>query len=272
MTPRLLLLGGPGLAAGLFLSALGGCSNATSGTGPLFYASAADSDMEGSDATVPRDAHESGALGDTGMSDAESGGDYSQDASADAGSQMDAPAEAQQADGPPDGAEDAPLDAGPGDAGPDVVTCSSGVICNGACTSDADCTACSGAPLLCAGSRTCVASCVGCQSTSGTLAPIECFACYQNHQNPFGQCAPRAAAAYCLSGNYAMSYKGGGVGYRCQCGDAGASACPGQTQVCAPTFTGVGLCITGGEEFPTDVTGFTCKSGAMCVADAAACR
>jgi hypothetical protein len=117
---------------------------------------------------------------------------------------------------------------------------------------------------------TCMSDCSACQDSQDAAMPIECFACDQNHQNPVGTCAYDNTTQYCLSGNYAAAGPMGG--FRCICGDAGVSACPGATQVCAPTPSGINLCITCGEVFVSDVTGLTCKDGKTCAAASQACQ
>jgi hypothetical protein len=139
-----------------------------------------------------------------------------------------------------------------------------GVICNGACLQADDCRSCAGASLLCGSSHTCTADCGGCVDSLKTAMPIQCFSCDQSHQNPLGTCEYDDSNKYCLSGDYSSSYVGQGIGLHCGCDDAGVGACPGATQVCAPTPNGASVCVTCGEPFTTDLTGFTCKGGHTC--------
>ncbi|HEY8091195.1 MAG TPA: hypothetical protein VIF09_25205 [Polyangiaceae bacterium] len=167
-----------------------------------------------------------------------------------------------------DATEDVAADAQ--DSGPEGPSCGSGLLCNGKCIQATDCTSCSGAPLLCASQSSCTSDCSACQDGQNRAMPIECFACDQNHANPVGKCAYDDATQYCLSGDYAAA--GANGGFRCICGDAGVSACPGDTQVCASTPTGARLCITCGEVFPSDVTGQPCKNGKSCLPSSHACN
>lgn len=161
-------------------------------------------------------------------------------------------------------------DGGGQDSPPEAAPCS-GLLCNGQCMEATDCTGCQGAPLLCASQETCTSDCTACQDTQGKAMPIECFACDQNHANPQGTCQYDDQAQYCLSGNYGAA--GGPTGgFRCICGDAGVSACPGDTQVCVATPGGTNLCITCGEVYLDDVSGQSCKNGKTCSAASHACQ
>jgi hypothetical protein len=133
-----------------------------------------------------------------------------------------------------------------------------GVFCNGVCTSEADCHACSGATLLCAATNTCLADCTTC----GT-ATTACYACDSTRANPVGTCGdPDAGSAYCLVGAYA---------YHCGCSTV--ADCPGATQVCDAPASGTAppnWCYTCGENIPM-ATG-ACKNGKTCDPQSGQCR
>jgi hypothetical protein len=158
--------------------------------------------------------------------------------------------------------EGGPLEA---EAGP-----CTGVICAGACLQATDCRSCSGAPMLCGATGTCVAACAGCQDSEGGAQPIDCFACDSNHQNPIGTCQLADAGSYCLSGDYLGQYQGG-PGYQCGCNDV--SGCPGATQVCIPLGNrDAGFCLTCGEATLGQIQGQPCKDGGTCQASQAICQ
>jgi hypothetical protein len=145
-----------------------------------------------------------------------------------------------------------------------------GVLCAGACVQATDCRTCSGAPLLCGATGTCVAACAGCQNSQGSAEPIDCFACDSNNQSPIGTCQPADAGSYCLSGDYLGQYEGG-PGYQCGCNDV--SGCPGATQVCVPLGNrDAGVCLTCGEITTGQIQGLPCKDGGTCQATAAICQ
>jgi hypothetical protein len=162
-------------------------------------------------------------------------------------------------------AADVESEAGPPDAGP-----CTGVVCNGQCAQASDCHACSGSPLLCGLTSTCVSTCVGCQGASTTALPIACFTCDSNHQNPIGTCQPADTGSYCLNGDYLGQYQGG-PGYQCACSDV--SSCPGATQVCVPLGNrGAAFCLTCGENTVGQIQGQPCKDGGTCQASQALCQ
>jgi hypothetical protein len=142
-------------------------------------------------------------------------------------------------------------------------------MCNGQCIQASDCSSCSGATLLCASTNTCSSDCAACSDAQHKPMPIECYACDENRANPVGTCQYDDSTQYCLNGNYVAAPSGA---FRCACGDAGAGACPGDTQVCAATFGGTNLCITCGEVFPQDLTGQACKNGKSCSGATHACQ
>ncbi len=173
-------------------------------------------------------------------------------------------------------ADDSTIESGMGEAGrPDSAVPEAGctgVLCSGACTTASDCRTCNGAPLLCASTGQCVASCQGCKDTSDAAMPIECFACDSNHQDPIGTCQYDDPNLYCLSGDYTGQYQGGS-GYQCTCADAGAASCPGATQVCVPLGNvGATFCLTCGEATLASMQGRPCKGGGACQANAAVCQ
>jgi hypothetical protein len=116
----------------------------------------------------------------------------------------------------------------------------------------------------------CTNDCSACRDSQDKAMPIECFACDEKGGNPQGTCQYDDTSQYCLSGNYAAAGPTGG--FRCICGDAGVSACPGDTQVCAATPSGTNLCITCGEVYLSDVSGQSCKNGKTCSAASHACQ
>jgi hypothetical protein len=135
----------------------------------------------------------------------------------------------------------------------------SGVFCNGVCTTEADCHACSGATLLCAATNTCLADCTSC----GT-ATTACYACDTTRANSVGTCGDPSDpnSAYCLGGAYA---------YHCGC--TTAADCPGATQVCDAPASGTAppnWCYTCGENIPM-ATG-ACKNGKTCDPQSGQCR
>lgn len=245
------------------------CSSETSGEGPI--------PEGGSDGTLlPGDDG-----GPTEAGPQHDGGD--------AGAMLDAPADHTMSDVADEVAEAAPDvvadvatdvgaadggDAGPDatDAAPDVQTCS-GVLCQGSCLAANDCSGCSGATLLCPGSRVCLASCSSCTDSSDASLPVECYSCDVNRQNPIGTCTSNDSATYCLSGDYSGGYADGGIGYHCPCSvDGGASTCPGDTQVCAATAGVAHICVTCGEVYLSDLTGQPCKNGNTCAPASASCQ
>ena len=145
-----------------------------------------------------------------------------------------------------------------------------GVICAGVCLPATDCRGCSGAPLFCGATGTCVGTCAGCQDAREAGLPIACFACDSNHQNPVGTCQPADAGSYCLSGDYLGQYEGG-QGYQCDCSDV--SECPGPNQVCVPLGNrDAGFCLTCGEATIGPIQGQPCKDGGACEQSLAACQ
>jgi large repetitive protein len=148
------------------------------------------------------------------------------------------------------GSDAAGADSARGDASAPPDASCAGVFCNGVCTTDTDCHACSGATLLCAANDRCLADCATC----GT-ATTACYACDIARANPVGTCGdPDAGTAYCLVGAYA---------YHCGCSTV--ADCPGATQVCAAPASGTAppnWCFTCGEAIPM-ATG-TCKDGKTC--------
>jgi hypothetical protein len=233
--------------AGLTIAATAGwlaaCSPSSSGTGQTGQDAAAD-------ATQAADA-------------------LSSDSSPDAATEA-APGDSSIVD---EAAAEASISADAGDASAadaDASTCP-GVTCNGACLGAGDCSSCDGSPLLCG--TACVSSCNGCVGgTQDASLPIECFACDSNQANPIGSCVANDQTAYCLSGNYAGAYLDGGPGFHCPCGDGGASDCPGDTQVCAPTPNGPTICVTCGEVYVFDLTDAGCKNGSACSPSTATCN
>jgi hypothetical protein len=204
----------------------------------------------------------------------------SPDASLDAAPTVDAAQEA-TADTSIDAAEeadaaeetDAPelLD-GQADA-PEAAQSCTGVVCNGECLSATNCSGCAGAQLLCGATGKCVADCASCvDSTTDAGLTVACFACDSNRSNPVGTCQPPDPSHYCLSGSYLGSYVEGTNGFHCPCGDGGASDCPGDDQVCAPTPSGTHTCVTCGENFLSDLTGNSCKNGKTCDPTGFTCR
>ena len=161
----------------------------------------------------------------------------------------------------PDASLRADADADAGDSG---AACS-GLICNGQCVATDDCTACTGAPLLCAANHACVSACSGCDGQ-----PTECFSCDAQHANPIGTCGPASASAYCLDGNYFGSYRGG-AGYHCGCSDGGSGSCPGNSQTCV-TIGSAPVCVTCGEPVPSGFIAGACKRGGTCSANALTCQ
>jgi hypothetical protein len=157
----------------------------------------------------------------------------------------------------------------PTEAAVEASSCT-GVMCAGQCLQAADCRSCTGAPLLCGATGTCVAACASCQDAHDAALPIDCFACDSNHQNPIGTCQPADAGSYCLSGDYLGQYQGG-PGYQCGCGTA--DSCPGATQVCVPLGNrGAAFCLTCGESTVGQIQGQPCKDGGTCQASQALCQ
>jgi hypothetical protein len=142
-----------------------------------------------------------------------------------------------------------------------------GVICNGKCVAEADCSSCPGSPLLCKAQRTCLSTCAQCADDQNSEFPIECFACDSNHVNPIGTCGSADPSAYCLSGDYFAA--GGTKVYHCAC-DGDAGSCPGTSQVCVPIGT-ASLCVTCGEPVPNGSAGVACKGGGACSPDTHTC-
>jgi hypothetical protein len=237
-------------------SASPGVMDATTDTASLAPDGADDtgSETSGSVADAPDEADTAGmaapdALGvDTDGGDA-TGGDASEvDAAGNDGSSDAAGRDAAGADA---GASDGPsADSARSDAAPRPDASCAGVFCNGACTSETDCHACSGATLLCAATNTCLTDCATC----GT-ATTACYECDTTRANPVGTCGdPSAGTAYCLSGAY---------GYHCGC--TTVADCPGATQVCAAPASGTAppnWCYTCGEGVAM-ATG-ACKNGKTC--------
>lgn len=253
------------------------CTTTTAGTGPTGGGNDSGSDVQALDAvndtTVPLEAGDAGGeAGDAtdGRASHDAGEAGQDEAGRDA--RVDSPEASAEAetDAPPEAATDAEADVaadGPDEAGDAACP---GVICNGQCTSESDCHACSGAPLLCAPTGTCTSSCQRCTDPGEGGLPIECFACDSNHQNPIGKCAPNNSNAYCLSGNYLGQYDGGS-GYRCGC--TSVSDCPGVTQVCVPLgATGQKFCLTCGETTLATIQGESCQGGGSCQAATAVCQ
>jgi len=153
-------------------------------------------------------------------------------------------------DGP--GGDTTPADA-PSEAG------CQGLSCNGSCMPGAtDCSQCTGAPLLCTALRACVSDCT---SGCGQAAPLECFVCDQNAQNPYGMCeVDDAVSNPCLNGNFNSAYIGGAAGRRCSCAGGNASACPGADQICASND----VCFECGDLGLTVFDAGLCKNGHAC--------
>ncbi len=142
-----------------------------------------------------------------------------------------------------------------------------GVICNGQCTTDVDCSSCAGSPLLCGSQRTCLSACAQCTDDQNNQFPIECFACDAQHQHPLGTCESSDPGSYCLNGNYFAA--GGTSVYHCSC-DGDAGSCPGASQICVASGA-TNICLTCGEPVPGSSAGLLCKGGGTCDPDTRAC-
>jgi hypothetical protein len=222
--------GGIGLACGLDMSGLGDVADG-------------GDDAASGDVVVSAEGAGEGSPG----KDASVGGESGADGAAESGAgeaAVDGPAEAHDATPPP---PDAPC---------------TGVTCNGACSNATDCTACSGAPLLCGATKTCGADCSACPSS-----PIECFACDTTRRNPIGTCDPNDPQSYCLNTSYATAYNGG-PGEHCACN--APTDCPGQNQVCISVGGTLQFgCFTCGEAYTQAAQ---CASGGNCNAQQAVCH
>jgi hypothetical protein len=236
------------LAAAFAFGAVSGCTTSTNGTGPELPIDGSTVDAIQPDGAAPDARPPADATTDTGASDVASppgdatteGGDASQDA----------------------GGPDSPLDSAPPPC--------DGLVCNGACLHANDCSACTGATLLCGPTNTCVQQCGSCRDTADAGLPIECFACDSAHAHPIGTCES-ADSAYCLGGDY---FSGpAGTGYHCGCPTGNASDCPGMEQVCF-NVNGQNLCATCGEPIPLSASGGTsCKAqGTSCVSASHTCQ
>jgi hypothetical protein len=180
----------------------------------------------------------------------------------------------------PESAEDASeeaaatSDAGGDDAAdtgstfPDAGPCDGGLVCNGVCVAGAtDCTACSGAPLLCAASGTCGTDCASCPGAS-----IQCFNCDSSRGDPVGTCQPINSSGYCLDENDYPASPSINYGYHCACPSNDAGDCPGATQTCADLggiFDPGNVCKTCGE---ASTDGVACKGGGVCNAATFTCK
>ncbi len=138
--------------------------------------------------------------------------------------------------------------------------CAPGFVqCNGLCVTGTDCTACDRAPLFCEQTGVCASTCAACAGS-----PIECFACNGSQANPIGTCEAVDAGGFCLSGDYANAYPGGGE--HCDCSDTDVANCVGAQHVCLP-HGNTDWCVTCGEQGQA-TNGLPCKGGGLCNATA----
>jgi hypothetical protein len=138
----------------------------------------------------------------------------------------------------------APPDGSP-EAGVVVDGACTGHVCNGVCSSGDGCGGCATATLLCASTRTCVASCGACAES------VECWACTPT---PRGSCEP-STSAFCHGSSYS----------HCPC-EAGVDTCPGSMHVCA-----AGVCVNCGQR-GADTDGKDCTGGRECAASNRDCH
>jgi hypothetical protein len=170
---------------------------------------------------------------------------------------------------PPYGDDSAALDSSGSGAAPDTGSppadagCAGGMmLCpGGGCMPD--CTQCTGAPLSCRTTNTCVADCM---SSCGSL-PIGCFVCdLSGAGNPHGSCEANDPGGFCLSGQPSFSmgpYASLGLTHHCPCNQG---PCLAPNEVCDPQIR---RCLACGEN---NTDNQHCANGDTCHAAMAACQ